>query len=65
MKEVTINFEALTPEQKKHLLEYHQPVIESLKIAASIIKNPIVKMIVEMVINFMDFLIDKIASENK
>lgn len=65
MKNVSVNIEKLTPEQKKHLIEFHQPVIESLKIACAIIKNPIVKVIFETVITFIDYLIDTITAEPK
>lgn len=63
MKNVSVNLNHLTPEQKKKLLDNHQAVIESLKIICDIIPNAVVKIMIKAMIQLADYVIDVILSQ--
>lgn len=65
MKAKDVDLTAITPEMKKFLLENHQPAIEVLQILARLIKNPLLKWVVSLLINLLDMVIDKIKAESE
>ena len=63
LKNISLYLDQLTEENKKKLLANHQAVIESLEIISNLIKNPILRIIVQSVIKLCDFVIDTISSK--
>ena len=63
LKNISLYLDQLTEEDKKKLLTNHQAVIESLEIIANLIKNPILRIIVQSVIKLCDFVIDTISNK--
>ena len=63
LKNISLCFDQLTEENKKKLLANHQAVIESLEIISNLIKNPILRIIVQSVIKLCDFVIDTISNK--
>jgi len=62
MQNVSINTKNITPETKKSLLENHQAAIIVLKTLATLVKNPILKLIINSVIELLDFICDKLLA---